>query len=122
VLESRPQVGYARGPGHGVGERELAFLAKNFSILNGNTVAQTAQSVAICFSDASGSGYGGYEASCGSAQVRGRWTPEEAGRSSTWRELEAVYRTLQAIQRALAGKNVKWCSDNQAASKDTAGR
>ena len=49
-------------------------------------------------SDASDVGYGGaWHASC-----TGMWTPEEAKRSSTWRELVAVGRVLGSVAGRLS--------------------
>jgi intein-encoded DNA endonuclease-like protein len=38
---------------------------------------------------------------------------QEVGKSSTWRELKAVARTLKAFGKELYGKQVKVCSDNK---------
>ena len=41
------------------------------------------------------------------------WSPQEAGRSSTWRELQAVHICLSSFSRSLAGCTVQWFTDNR---------
>jgi hypothetical protein len=43
----------------------------------------------------------------------GRWNSVESIQSSTWRELEAVYRVLLSLLDILQGQKVKWYTDNQ---------
>ena len=92
------------------------------------------------FSDASDSGYGGYEASMNfqensaapgqqgqgqipqtgsdhdvsdSHAVTGVWSRFEAGKSSTWRELESVHRVIRSKSDVLSNTKVKVISDNK---------
>ena len=44
---------------------------------------------------------------------RGMWSYEESTKSSTWREIIAVYRVLLSLGH-LKNQNVKWFTDNQA--------
>ena len=66
----------------------------------------------IVYSDGSSSGYGGYIVELGN-EVHGQWSVEKGKRSSTWRELKAVYLILQSFASRLAGHSVKWFTDNQ---------
>lgn len=43
------------------------------------------------------------------------WSPCEAEKSSTWRELKAVHVALTSFKDSDQGKSVKWNSDNQGA-------
>jgi hypothetical protein len=43
----------------------------------------------------------------------GQWTIEEVEKSSTWRELSAVYQVLSAVATKLGGSRVRWFTDNQ---------
>ena len=45
--------------------------------------------------------------------AQGSWLSEEAAKSSTWRELMAVYRVLVSIAPKLQNMRVWWFSDNQ---------
>ena len=44
----------------------------------------------MVYTDASDSGYAGFTVEHGCHIAHGQWLPEEASRSSTWRELRAV--------------------------------
>ena len=50
----------------------------------------------LVYSDASDSGYGGYSVEVGPHFAHGLWSKDEAGLSSTWRELKAVFNVLRA--------------------------
>ena len=45
--------------------------------------------------------------------ANGVWLPEEAKQSSTWRELVAVKRVLQAVVDRLNNSHIRWFTDNQ---------
>ena len=45
--------------------------------------------------------------------AHGRWSEEEAGRSSTWREIRAVRMVLKSMIQLLKNECIKWFSDNQ---------
>ena len=70
------------------------------------------------FSDASGTGYGGYVALCAGALVEGTevygcWDEAEVCQSSTWRELASVERVLKSNESSLSHKSIKVFSDNK---------
>ena len=53
------------------------------------------------YTDASDTGYGGYVVKHGDCVSYGQWTCQEAGHSSTWHELSAVWLVLQAVAEKL---------------------
>ena len=65
------------------------------------------------YSDASSTGYGGYTVEHGMHVANGVWLPEEAKQSSTWQELVAVKRVLQAVVDRLNNSCIHWFTDNQ---------
>ena len=71
----------------------------------------------IVYSDASRTGFGGYEANTINGVSHGTWSEDETGKSSTWRELTAVHRVLKSLGHFLANQRVKWFTDNLAVSK-----
>ena len=50
---------------------------------------------------------------CSRVWVYGQWNKCEQVRSSTWRELAAVARVLEAVVIKLANYRVKWLTDNE---------
>ena len=42
-----------------------------------------------------------------------QWSADESQKSSTWRELTAVWRVLQAFADKLSNMCIRWFSDNQ---------
>ena len=72
----------------------------------------------LTWSDASESGWGGYLLSSKGIEVgKGEWPANvrSSGRSSTWRELHAVYLVLESLATELEGGVCIHRSDNQAA-------
>lgn len=57
--------------------------------------------------------YAGYEVSTVNGVSHGMWSPEEATRSSTWRELCAVFRVMRSLVHVLSHNRMKWFTDNQ---------
>ena len=45
--------------------------------------------------------------------AKGQWSECESQASSTWRELEAINRILQAYSKLMKEETVKWLTDNQ---------
>lgn len=98
--------------------REMRFLRERARYLNGQPIRRKIPDGTIqCFSDASSSGYGAYARVAYGAPLlaQGQWTGAEGLRSSTWRELAAVERSLAALQQLLAGCALRWHCDNAAA-------
>ena len=65
------------------------------------------------YSDASSVGFGGYVVELGKEVAQGQWSADEAGLSSSWRELKAVHNVLEAFAPKLRGNTIKWFIDNQ---------
>ncbi|CAC5403048.1 unnamed protein product [Mytilus coruscus] len=64
-------------------------------------------------SDDSSIGFGGYAVSISDTEVMGSWNSVESLKSSTWKELKAVYRVLLSLIITLQGETIKWYPDNQ---------
>ena len=92
---------------------EMEFWRRSLSLYNGQPIWCKPSAVAVVYSDASDIGYGGYTVHHGYHVVHGNWGHEEAAKSSTWRELVAVGRVLEAIALFLKVLHVRWFSDNQ---------
>ncbi|VDI75826.1 Hypothetical predicted protein [Mytilus galloprovincialis] len=92
---------------------EIVFWKENVAILNGRDLSIVEQYSCIVYSDASGIGFGGYAVSISDTEVMGSWNSVESLKSSTWRELEAVYRVLLSLLVTLQGETIKWYTDNQ---------
>ena len=82
-------------------EVELTFWAESLVSYNAQPIWRSPGAVRVVFSDASDVGYGGYTVEHGMHTAHGNWLPEEAQQSSTWRELVAVHRVLEAIASRL---------------------
>ena len=67
----------------------------------------------MVYTDASDSGYAGNTVEHGCHIAHRQWLPEEASRSSTWRELRAVRSVLEALVTKLRNQRVRWLTDNQ---------
>ena len=63
------------------------------------------------YSDTSGTGFTGYEVGTINGVSHGTWSAEEAVKSSTWRELCAVFRVLRSLVHALSNQRLKWFTD-----------
>lgn len=87
---------------------EIIFWKENTAILNGRDLSIIEQYSSIVYSDASGTGYGGYVVNVIDNEVMGRWNSVESIQNSTWRELEAVYRVLLSLLDILQDQKVKW--------------
>ena len=94
-------------------ERELAFWEKRVSDYNAHPFWRAPSAVRVVYSDASDKGFGGYMVEHGPCTAFGQWSPEEAVKSSAWRELTAVYRVLHSMASKLRDSRVRWFTDNQ---------
>jgi hypothetical protein len=95
---------------------KCVFLRERARYINGREIIRRAPDGAVqCFSDASRLGYGAYIITSTVLTVQGRWTAIECQRSSTWRELAAVVRSLERFQQVIAGRPLQWHCDNAAA-------
>ena len=80
---------------------------------NSQPIWHSPAAVRCVYSDASDTGYGGYTVEHGMHVAQGHWLPDEAVQSSTWRELVAVGRVLEAVAHKLSYLRVCWFTDNQ---------
>lgn len=92
---------------------QLKFWKSNLKDLNIKDIYESHKCSKIVYSDASSSGYGGYEVNTPNGVAHGLWSAEESLKSSTWRELTAVCRSLKSLGHFLSHHRVKWFSDNQ---------
>lgn len=95
---------------------QLCFWENALTSLNKRHLSSSAVCTKIVYSDASCLAYAGYEVSTINGVSHGMWSPNEACRSSTWRELCAVFRVMQSLVHVLSHNRVKWFTDNQAVS------
>ena len=92
---------------------ELSFWLRHIRNFNGQNIWPKASAVRVVYTDASGTGFGGYCVEHGDQVVTGQWSEEEAKQSSTWRELRAVHLVLDSICHRLQNHRVRWFTDNQ---------
>ena len=92
---------------------ELDFWRNRVSDYNAHPFWRAPSAVRVVYSDASDTGFGGYMVEHGPCTAYGQWSPEEAAKSSTWRELTAVYRVLHSMAAKLQDSRVRWFTDNQ---------
>ena len=76
---------------------ELNFWNECIDSFNGQKLWKSPSTVRVVYSDASGTGYAGYTVQHGCHIAHGHWTVYERAKSSTWRELAAVARVLEAV-------------------------
>lgn len=67
----------------------------------------------IVFSDASDLAAGAYVVNCMDSVYHSNWDEEDRTKSSTYREIKAVWLALRAYGSLLRHKSVKWFSDSQ---------
>ena len=95
---------------------QINFWKNNLSKLNGRNIFQSRRCTKIVYSDASQTGFAGYEVHTLNSVSHGVWSAQEAHKSSTWRELMAVNKVLQSLSHILNNQQVKWFTDNSAVS------
>ena len=91
---------------------QLLFWKKSLFQLNRKSLQCIKTCSRIVYSDASNTGYAGYEVNTYKGIVHGVWDSQEFAQSSLWRELCAVYRVLISLQDVLRCQRVKWFTDN----------
>ena len=92
---------------------QLMFWKKTLHSINSRRFTEVHKTSKIMVSDASNTSFGSYEVNTVNGVVHGVWTQEESTRSSTWRDLCAVQRSLKALKGILENQRVKWFTDNQ---------
>jgi len=94
-------------------KKELSFWLSRIQQFNGQNLWPKPSAVRVIYSDASCTGYGGYEVEHGGQLATGQWDKEEAQQSSTWHELRAVRLVLESFEAHLQNERVRWFTDNQ---------
>ena len=67
----------------------------------------------VVYTDASGTGFGGYCVDHGDQVVMGQRSQVKFRQSSTWKELRAVHLVLNLMCHKLQNHKVRWFTDNQ---------
>ena len=92
---------------------QLMLWKKTLHSINSRRFTEVHKTSKIMVSDASITGFGSYEENTVNRVVHGVWTQEESTRSSTWRVLCAVQRSLKDMKDILENQRVKWFTGNQ---------
>ena len=96
--------------------KEIIFWRDNVNSLNKKCVIINNGSKTVIYSDASNVALGAVLKQNDIFKVSHRmFEHEEVGKSSTWRELEAIRFGLESFQTELSGKSIVWMTDNMAA-------
>ena len=96
---------------------ELHFWYTNIGCFNGYRIRSFLSSCTVMFSDASRVGFGGYSATLDGSPISGMWTVDGFNKSSTYRELKAIFYVCVSYLDQLRQKKVKLFTDNQAAAR-----
>lgn len=88
--------------------QEFVFWQDCIEFFNGQRLWKSPSVVRVVYSDASGTGYAGYTVEHGYHIALGKLSEEEKRRSSTWRELAAVAKIVEAVSCKLKDNRVKW--------------
>ena len=111
-IESR-DLWYSKVEPDGITTFELEFWLRNLRQNNGFQIKNNQRTTKIAYSDASGTGYGGYIVErLGNRIAQGKFTEFEKSTSSTYCELLAVKYVLQFFGNSLRHEGVQWYSDN----------
>ena len=92
---------------------QINFWRHNINMVNVKYFNTDVSCQCIVYSDASNTGYGGYSVENPYSITHGMWSESELGNSSTWKELTAVRNVFLSLIQFLAGKTIKWFTDNQ---------
>ena len=96
---------------------EVRFWLTNLDALNGHAIRPRSSPCTLIYSDASDVAFGGYSSSLDGSVVRGMWTTEDIGQSSTYRELRAIYYVLLSFADQLRHQKVTVYTDSQSAAR-----
>ena len=91
---------------------QVVFWKNNIKKINVRKLKSYNVCSKIVYSDASHSGYAGYEVQSTNGITHGQWSPVESAQSSTWRELKAVHNILLSLGKYLEHSRIKWFTDN----------
>lgn len=93
--------------------KQIQFWIDNINCINVRNLFMQPSCDKMVHSDRSGHGFGGYCVESKHGVAHGAWNSEESCRCSTCKELVAVLRVLLSLSQELAGKRVKWFTDNK---------
>ena len=97
---------------------EITFWKQNIQTLNKRPLIPYKLPITKVYSDASNSGIGTcFEIKGKKYLIQKNFSSTEKCRSSTWRELEAIYYSLCSLPKSLNNNLLFWHTDNFAASK-----
>ncbi|KAK3091197.1 hypothetical protein FSP39_017889 [Pinctada imbricata] len=96
---------------------EIGFWCKNLSLYNHRFLFLSKEKNVIVYSDASDSACAACTVEVEEKVFHRMWTDNERLQSSTWRELKAIEDALKSFSNYLAGKSLKWFTDNQNCEK-----
>ena len=92
---------------------ELNFWRKNIEFLNVKKLGGYSRPDTLVFSDASDIACGSFVVKASNSVFHNNWSEEEKVKSSTFRELRAVYLVLRAYGSRFQNRSIKWFSDSQ---------
>ena len=96
---------------------ELRFWRTNLNSLKVQDCFLIHKPQRFVYSDASATGCGSIITLNEGHICHKLWEPSECSKSSTWRELAAIYFSLESFAQVLEGSLVKWFTDSQSAAK-----
>ncbi|XP_076079152.1 uncharacterized protein LOC143049377 [Mytilus galloprovincialis] len=94
-------------------KEQLIFWKKNIKCINFKHFVSDFSCHTIVYSDASGTGYGGFTVENPKNIAHGMWHENDVHHSSTWKELTAVKCVFHSLIDFMRDKRIKWFTDNQ---------
>lgn len=96
---------------------EICFWKNNINLIKARNCFLDKKPHCFAYSDASNTGAGAVITLDKNYVCHKLWEECEREKSSTWRELETIYFSLESFGTMLDGSHIKWFTDNQAAAK-----
>ena len=98
--------------------KELSFWKEKIPSLNSRRLLSTQFHYSrVCYSDASSTGCASYMLDLHNTISYKLWGVDEAQKSSSYRELKAVFLGLESFLPLLKGRTIKWYTDNQSVAR-----
>lgn len=92
---------------------ELNFWIERLDKLNHRLLTVHQQTHTVVYSDASSTGCGAFIVETPFSVFHDTWDSTDRAKSSTYRELKAIYLAMSAYVKFLQNRSVKWYSDSQ---------
>ena len=89
-------------------KEQLKWWQQNIRSINRKKMFCIIKCSTMIFSDASASGFAGFQVSTLNKVVHDIWSPDEMVKSSTWRELFAFFKVLRSSVDSIKNRKVKW--------------